>query len=171
VGLENFDWWPRRRQQLTARSIRAFLRRVRHFSNSRQLPHKKKTVNNDVQDVSRTTTLLVHHSHRAVEYAAPGISRRPSAPSCHSKMPGKRKRPYSNIEFTLKRVFKKPCFRYARVTLFWRVVLIASRPLQREVIMATLEGEDVFLQAATSFGKSLCYQLPAVVDLGSTTIS
>ena len=41
------------------------------------------------------------------------------------------------------------------------------RPLQREVIMATLEGEDVFLQAATSFGKSLCYQLPAVVDLGS----
>jgi hypothetical protein len=86
-------------------------------------------------------------------------------------MPGKRKRPYSNIDFTLKRVFKKPCFRYARVTLFWRVVLIASRPLQREVIMATLEGEDVFLQAATSFGKSLCYQLPAVVDLGSTTIS
>jgi len=39
--------------------------------------------------------------------------------------------------------------------------------LQREVITATLEGEDVFLQAATSFGKSLCYQLPAVVDYGS----
>lgn len=41
------------------------------------------------------------------------------------------------------------------------------RPVQREVIAATLEGEDVFLQAATSFGKSLCYQLPAVVDFGS----
>lgn len=36
--------------------------------------------------------------------------------------------------------------------------------------MATLEGEDVFLQAATSFGKSLCYQLPAVVDLGSRSV-
>lgn len=45
-----------------------------------------------------------------------------------------------------------------------------ARPLQREVITATLEGEDVFLQAATSFGKSLCYQLPAVVDFGSALL-
>ncbi|KAF1940784.1 ATP-dependent DNA helicase [Clathrospora elynae] len=69
-------------------------------------------------------------------------------------MPGQRQRPYSDIDFTLKRVFKKPCF----------------RPLQREVITATLEGQDVFLQAATSFGKSLCYQLPAVVDHGITIV-
>ena len=82
-------------------------------------------------------------------------------------MPGKRKRPYSNVDFTLKRVFKKPCFRYVRAFQFFESALTSSSPLQREVIMATLEGEDVFLQAATSFGKSLCYQLPAVVDLGS----
>jgi superfamily II DNA helicase RecQ len=44
---------------------------------------------------------------------------------------------------------------------------VLRSPLQREVVTATLEGEDVFLQAATSFGKSLCYQLPAVVDFGS----
>jgi superfamily II DNA helicase RecQ len=50
---------------------------------------------------------------------------------------------------------------FARTKLFYG-------PLQREVVTATLEGEDVFLQAATSFGKSLCYQLPAVVDFGST---
>ena len=41
------------------------------------------------------------------------------------------------------------------------------RPIQREVINAALDGHDVFLQAATSFGKSLCFQLPAVVDHGS----
>ncbi|KAF2013716.1 ATP-dependent DNA helicase [Aaosphaeria arxii CBS 175.79] len=65
----------------------------------------------------------------------------------------KRKRHY-DIDFTLRRVFGKRSF----------------RPLQREVISATLEGEDVFLQAATSFGKSLCYQLPAVVDFGITIV-
>ena len=44
------------------------------------------------------------------------------------------------------------------------------RPVQREVINAALEGNDVFLQAATSFGKSLCFQLPAVVDFGITIV-
>lgn len=39
-------------------------------------------------------------------------------------------------------------------------------PLQREVIAAVVEGQDVFLQASTSFGKSLCYQLPAIISHG-----
>ncbi|OXV07806.1 hypothetical protein Egran_04432, partial [Elaphomyces granulatus] len=55
-----------------------------------------------------------------------------------------------DIEFTLRRVFGKPTF----------------RPLQREAIIAAVEGHDIFLQAATSFGKSLCFQLPAVVGHG-----
>lgn len=41
------------------------------------------------------------------------------------------------------------------------------RPHQREIILAALDGKDVFVQAATSFGKSLCFQLPAVIDAGS----
>ncbi|KAJ6012709.1 hypothetical protein N7499_012687 [Penicillium canescens] len=45
------------------------------------------------------------------------------------------------------------------------------RPLQRDVIVAVIEGHDVFLQASTSFGKSLCYQLPAVLkDWGLTIV-
>jgi hypothetical protein len=49
-----------------------------------------------------------------------------------------------------------------------RIVNLFSRPLQKEVILAAIEGHDVFLQAATSFGKSLCFQLPAVVSHGGT---
>jgi superfamily II DNA helicase RecQ len=59
-----------------------------------------------------------------------------------------------DIEFTLRKVFGKTKF----------------RPLQREIIDATLQGHDVFVQAATSFGKSLCFQLPAVVDYGITIV-
>ena len=38
------------------------------------------------------------------------------------------------------------------------------------MIEAALSSHDVFLQAATSFGKSLCFQLPAVVDYGITIV-
>jgi hypothetical protein len=44
------------------------------------------------------------------------------------------------------------------------------RPLQRDVIVAALDGSDVFVQAATGFGKSLCFQLPAVIDHGSEIV-
>ncbi|KAL1968838.1 hypothetical protein VTN77DRAFT_1199 [Rasamsonia byssochlamydoides] len=65
-----------------------------------------------------------------------------------------RQRPRVDLDFTLRRVFGKTSF----------------RPLQREVILAAIEGHDVFLQAATSFGKSLCFQLPAVVSHGVTIV-
>jgi bloom syndrome protein/3-oxo-5-alpha-steroid 4-dehydrogenase 1 len=48
---------------------------------------------------------------------------------------------------------------------------LAHRPYQREIILAALEKKDVFVQAATSFGKSLCFQLPAVIDSGSMSFS
>ncbi|KZF25728.1 ATP-dependent DNA helicase [Xylona heveae TC161] len=70
------------------------------------------------------------------------------------KTNGHRKSRTIDIDFTLRRLFGKSTF----------------RPLQREVISAALEGHDIFLQAATSFGKSLCYQLPAVVDYGITIV-
>lgn len=47
------------------------------------------------------------------------------------------------------------------------LLTLLLRPQQREIIVAALDGKDVFVQAATSFGKSLCFQLPACTDHGS----
>lgn len=60
-----------------------------------------------------------------------------------------------DLEFTLRSQFNKAAF----------------RPHQRAIIQAALDGKDVFVQAATSFGKSMCFQLPAVVDQGSQFLS
>ncbi|KAL4878541.1 P-loop containing nucleoside triphosphate hydrolase protein [Aspergillus karnatakaensis] len=59
-----------------------------------------------------------------------------------------------DLDFYLHRVFRKKSF----------------RPLQRDVITAAVEGHDVFLQASTSFGKSLCFQLPAMTTHGVTVV-
>ncbi|KAK0704826.1 P-loop containing nucleoside triphosphate hydrolase protein [Lasiosphaeris hirsuta] len=69
-------------------------------------------------------------------------------------MPLVRANSFTDIDFTLRRQFKKDSF----------------RPNQREIILAALAGHDVFVQAATSFGKSLCFQLPAVIDPGITIV-
>lgn len=58
------------------------------------------------------------------------------------------------VDSTLKNVFKISEF----------------RPLQLEAINATLSKEDTILIMPTGGGKSLCYQLPALIDRGITLV-
>ncbi len=44
------------------------------------------------------------------------------------------------------------------------------RPLQREIIQASLESRDVFALLPTGGGKSLCFQLPALLRQGLTVV-
>ncbi|MGC1479580.1 MAG: DEAD/DEAH box helicase, partial [Chthoniobacterales bacterium] len=44
------------------------------------------------------------------------------------------------------------------------------RPLQAEIMGAALEGKDVFALLPTGGGKSLCYQLPALMRDGLTVV-
>ncbi len=44
------------------------------------------------------------------------------------------------------------------------------RPLQREIIEASLANEDVFALLPTGGGKSLCFQIPALVNQGLTIV-
>ncbi len=46
----------------------------------------------------------------------------------------------------------------------------AFRPLQQEIIEATLSGQDTFALLPTGGGKSLCFQLPALMGEGLTLV-
>jgi ATP-dependent DNA helicase RecQ len=46
----------------------------------------------------------------------------------------------------------------------------AFRPLQREIMEASLAGQDVFALLPTGGGKSLCFQLPALLKPGLTLV-
>lgn len=44
------------------------------------------------------------------------------------------------------------------------------RSHQKEIVSAVMRGEDVFVVMPTGGGKSLCYQLPAILTQGVTIV-
>ena len=46
----------------------------------------------------------------------------------------------------------------------------AFRPLQEEIVTDVLDGRDVFALLPTGGGKSMCFQLPALLGSGLTVV-
>src|SRR5581483_9222403 len=100
-----------------------------------------------------TSTVMGHCGSPCPEHPTPGVSAtigvmaRPS-PGAGSAVPDAR------IHHILSSIFGFSSF----------------RPLQEEIVRCIVQGQDVFALMSTGGGKSLCYQLPALLLEGTTVV-
>jgi hypothetical protein len=149
-------------------SSAAHSRRYHFEDRIRELQERKSELELQIQGLLEESgqvesEIVALQKQMAIDEADTVLERRDGALGDHNSVNRVCNPRWSSFEFPWTRQIEDTKSRRFGISSAWRVN-------QREVINATLSGRDSFVVMPTGGGKSLCYQIPALVDEGITVV-